>query len=161
MLLKINYSLAKKILLLVFLVFATKSLYADDFSSFNRNVKNYNKNLVIFDKKSPRIAEFRAAIADNDQKRQFGLMNLERLDEQKGMLFLFEKPDIIYMWMKNTLIPLDMIFINGDEIVAIKENAQPLSLDVISSQFSIDKVLEINAGLVKKYGIKTTQKIRF
>ncbi len=88
-------------------------------------------------------------------------MNLERLDEQKGMLFLFEKPDIIYMWMKNTLIPLDMIFINGDEIVAIKENAQPLSLDVISSQFSIDKVLEINAGLVKKYGIKTTQKIRF
>ena len=134
--------------------------YAYD-KNFNKINQNYNVKLEIFDN-DKKIHEFRVAIADNDEKRSYGLMNLRRLGVKKGMLFIFNEPAIINMWMKNTLIPLDMIFINDkNEIVKIEEYTKPQNLDIISSQKLVDKVLEINAGLSKKYNIKPGQKIKF
>lgn len=152
-LMKKNFSL----IFLIFFVLTAKSFAYDQ--NFNQINKNYNVKLEVFDN-NKKITNFVVAIADNDEKRQYGLMNLKYLSSKKGMLFIFAEPSIINMWMKNTLISLDMIFINqNNEIVAIKEYATPKSLDVISSMKTVDKVLEINGGLSKKYGIKIGQKI--
>ncbi len=144
----------------IFLAFLSKITYAEDYSSFNRNVKNYNQELRILRKNGKNVAKYMVAIADNQQKRNYGLMNLEHLDNEKGMLFLFKKHAIIAMWMKNTLIPLDMLFISGDEIVWIAQNTRPMSLDHIVPDVRADKVLEINAGQVKEKGIKIGDKIK-
>ena len=99
------------------------------------------------------------AIADNEEKRRYGLMNLKRMAGKNGMLFLYKSHAIINMWMKNTLIPLDMVFIDGDVIVYIHRQAKPLDLSIISSVYEVDKVLEINAGEVDSKKIKIGQKI--
>ncbi len=127
---------------------------------FNSNPKNYNVKLQIFED-SNTVAEFMVAIADNDAKREYGLMNLGALGRKHGMLFVFDHNQVINMWMKNTKIPLDMIFIDeNDVIVNIKENATPQSLEVISSGKKARKILEINGGLSQSFGIKIGQKIR-
>lgn len=150
-------------ILLIFII-AIKNISASDFSEINNNVKNYNQKIEIFsaenfakDKKIK--ARFHILVAEKKEQRNYGLMNVKNLDEKYGMLFLFSKKDIIYMWMKNTFIALDMIFIEDDEIVAIHENAKPLSLDIISSQKKVNRVLEVNSGMVKKYDIKIGDKI--
>ena len=98
---------------------------------------------------------FEAELAISDQKRTKGLMYRKYLANDKAMLFLYDEEQIINMWMSNTTIPLDMIFINNNNIIMnIKTNAKPNSLSVISSKIKVNKILEINAGLVDKYKIK-------
>lgn len=140
-------------------IFLSFKALSHDGQQFNRDPKNYNVKLQIFDN-SKKIGEVLVAIANNDRTREYGLMNLERLDQKRGMLFVFDDNRVINMWMKNTLIPLDMIFIDENNfIINIKELTEPLSLTVISSQKMAKKVLEINGGLSKKLGIKNGQKI--
>ena len=70
-----------------------------------------------------------------------------------GMLFVFSKPQTITMWMKNTYLPLDMIFIKkSGEILSIAENTTPLSREVISSHGEAGAVLEVPAGTAKRIG---------
>jgi len=96
-------------------------------------------------------------IADSQTERLLGLMYRKNLDKTSGMLFVFEEENIYPFWMKNTLIPLDMVWINENQkIVFIKESAQPCKT-IICPTTTPDKkakyVLEINAGLVKKLNI--------
>ena len=85
-----------------------------------------------------------------------GLMFRESLAPDAGMIFDLSKVEHTAMWMKNTKIPLDMIFIDGDGTISwIYENAQPESLTLIIPPFPAYAVLEVNAGDVKKHGIKT------
>ncbi|MCF6195123.1 MAG: DUF192 domain-containing protein [Emcibacter sp.] len=80
--------------------------------------------------------------------------------DQNGMLFLFDKNQIVTMWMKNTYIPLDIIFINkAGVIVHIAKDAVPESLDIISSQFPVISALEVNAGLTARLNIKKGDRI--
>ncbi|OFW80398.1 MAG: hypothetical protein A2887_05545 [Alphaproteobacteria bacterium RIFCSPLOWO2_01_FULL_40_26] len=127
---------------------------------FNRDLKNYNVKLqILTDEKE--IAEFKVVIADNDYKKMYGLMNLDDLPSSHGMLFPFATSRIVGMWMKNTRIPLDMIFIDADnEIASIATDTIPYSLAIISSQKEVKSVLEINAGLTKKLGIRVGQRVR-
>lgn len=142
------------------LVLASQRINAKEILDFNRNPKNYNAKLQIIDKEK-QIAEFSIAIADDDNKKMYGLMNLEKLPQEQGMLFTFSKKQVINMWMKNTKIPLDMIFIDENDIITnTVENAIPNSLDLISSINEVKKVLEINAGLVRKFKIENGQKIK-
>jgi uncharacterized membrane protein (UPF0127 family) len=144
-------------LFLVFLQF--KDAIALVNTQFNRDLKNYDKKVIITDANDKNLAQFSVAIADNEEKKQYGLMNLEYLPKEHGMLFVNDREGIITMWMKNTKIPLDMIFINKQGIIVdIKTDARPFSLDLISSQRKASKVLEINAGLVEELGIKTGNK---
>jgi uncharacterized protein len=158
---KLNNFIYLLILSSVLSFFSDTSASANNYKDFNRNVKNYNKNLLIFDKSGNEIAKYVVAVANNKEKVSYGLMNLPKLDNEKGMLFLFKKDAIINMWMKNTMIPLDMIFINNDKIVSIYSGAKPYDLSVISSVFEVDKVLEVNAGQVNRNGIKTGHIISF
>lgn len=130
-------------------------------SGFNRDLKNYNAKLQIFDRDSNKIANFKIAVADSEEKRMYGLMFLEKLPKDYGMLFPFKTSQIVMMWMKNTPIPLDMIFIDADgEVATIVENTKPNSLDLISSEREIKYVLEINAGLARKLGIEARNKVQ-
>ena len=98
---------------------------------------------------------FEVEVADDDKERQIGLMNRDFLEEDKGMLFVFPESDIHSFWMKDTLIPLDMIWINENgEIVFIKENATPLSEEIISPNAEALYVLEVNGGSVERKGIE-------
>ena len=94
------------------------------------------------------------------EKRQ-GLMYRSSLPIDQGMLFLFKKPKKLTMWMKNTNIPLDMLFISSDgKVDQVTPNTTPHSLSYISSKSPVIAVLEINAGLSEKYGIKAGDRIQ-
>lgn len=138
----------------------TKKIVQFNPAEFNTNFKNYNQKIIIVNNYNQNIAEFMVAIADNDEKRSYGLMNLDFLPENLGMLFIKEFPQEIFMWMKDTKIPLDMLFISPDlKINYIEKNAKPFSLDTITSYENSIGVLEINGGVADKLKIKDGYKI--
>lgn len=97
---------------------------------------------------------FSVELAVTDEQRERGLMFRRALPEGQGMLFKFEPDQVIRMWMHNTYISLDMIFIRGDgRIVRIAENTKPESDNVISSGAPARGVLEVIAGTARKLGI--------
>ncbi len=101
-------------------------------------------------------------IADNDQQRAEGLMWRKYMPENRGMLFIFDDQEILTFWMKNTYIPLDMIFADkSGRIVSIHRNATPLNETSISSIEPAEYVVEVNAGFCSRYGIKAGDKIEF
>ena len=97
---------------------------------------------------------FSVEMAATDDERQKGLMYRRELADGKGMLFDFSPEQQISMWMKNTYISLDMIFIRADgRISRIAENTEPESTKIISSGGLARGVLEVPAGTAQKYGI--------
>ena len=94
-------------------------------------------------------------LANDDASREKGLMFRKQMSKDHGMLFVFAKSQVAYMWMKNTFIPLDMVFIREDgEVASIAKNAQPQSLAIISSGVRVRAVLELNAGEADAMGLK-------
>lgn len=103
---------------------------------------------------------FAVELADTDETRQRGLMFREDLAADAGMLFDFETPRIINMWMRNTSLPLDMIFISASGRVAhIAENTVPFSEAIVSSRYEVLSVLEVNAGTARRVGLKTGDQV--
>lgn len=138
-----------------------KEIADKDLVEFNRDSKNYNAILDIFNADDHKVASFKIAIADSDKKKMYGLMNLDYMPQNQGMVFIFEPSQVVTMWMKNTRISLDMVFIDADgEISLVVSDATPYSLSLISSEKEVKKVLEINGGLANKLGIKAGQKVR-
>ena len=104
---------------------------------------------------------FAAELADTPKELATGLMNRDSLDADKGMLFDFGSERPVKMWMKNTLIPLDMLFIDKKgKIVYIAENTEPLSLDFIEAEVPVRYVLEIGGGESKANGIAAGDKLK-
>ena len=99
-------------------------------------------------------------IAHSIKEKARGLMYVRNMPEQSGMLFVYTESDQRSMWMKNTYIPLDIIFIkNSETISSIARNTEPLSLKNIRSTEPVNYVLEINAGMTKKMGIVPNDKV--
>jgi hypothetical protein len=104
--------------------------------------------------------QFNVEVASTPQERERGLMLRTSLPAESGMLFLYETPQPIAMWMKNTIIPLDMIFIDAwGKVNRIESNAEPFSLDPIPSDGDVIGILEVNAGVAEKIGLKTGDKV--
>ncbi|MBU2523567.1 DUF192 domain-containing protein [Patescibacteria group bacterium] len=107
--------------------------------------------------------EFVAEVADSAAEMEQGLMYRESLDDNQAMLFDLRKPSYASLWMKNTLIPLDMIFIDEDlNIVDIFKDVQPCATETCENYASEHKVrylLEINGGLSDDYSINFGDKI--
>ena len=90
---------------------------------------------------------FNIRIADTEAHRELGLMFVTHLPSEEGMLFPEDKPQIMTMWMKNTLIPLDMLFIDTHgKILCLLENTQPESLEILSCDKPVKAVLETPAA---------------
>jgi len=103
---------------------------------------------------------FDIEVATTDKDRALGLMFRRSLPENAGMLFLYDPPAPAAMWMKNTLIPLDMVFISPDgRVHRIESNAEPFSTSLIPSEGTIAAVLELNAGQADKIGLKRGDKV--
>jgi len=97
---------------------------------------------------------FTVEVASSDGQRQQGLMFRKSMGEDRGMLFDFKEDRDVMMWMKNTFIPLDMLFISkAGKITHIHPNAVPHSEDIISSNGQVRYVLELNGGAAKKLGL--------
>jgi uncharacterized protein len=105
---------------------------------------------------------FSVEIADTAALQQKGLMFRKNLPEGQGMLFDFHREQEADFWMKNTLIPLDMIFIRGDgRILRIAENTQPLSERIIPSGGPVLAVLEVIGGTAHKFGIAPGDRVAY
>jgi uncharacterized membrane protein (UPF0127 family) len=103
---------------------------------------------------------FSVELATNDEERERGLMFRTSIPEGQGMLFDFASEQNVSMWMKNTLIPLDMLFIRGDgRIARIAENTEPMSTRIISSGVPVLAVLEVAGGTAGKLGIKAGDRV--
>ena len=103
---------------------------------------------------------FTVEIAASEADRQKGLMFRKELPEGRGMLFDFQRDQEIAMWMRNTLIPLDMLFINADGTIRrIAENAEPMSERTIASGGPVRGVLEVIGGTAKKLGIAAGDRV--
>jgi uncharacterized protein len=106
------------------------------------------------------VQVFSVEMATTEQEKETGLMYRKELADGKGMLFDFSPEQEVSMWMKNTYISLDMIFIRADgRILRIAENTEPLSTKIIPSGGLAKGVLEVIAGTAKKYGIEPGDRV--
>jgi uncharacterized membrane protein (UPF0127 family) len=136
-------------ILIILLCLCTASSYAAELSRLN-----------ILDDQKKIIARLNVEVADDDAERDRGLMFRENVPAQTGMLFVFPTPRPVNFWMKNTYVPLDIIFITPDlNISSIHYNARPLDLTPIPSRVPVTAVLEVRAGEAARLGLKKGQKI--
>ena len=106
------------------------------------------------------VHAFAVEMATTDAERAQGLMNRKELPEGQGMLFDFQRDQEVGFWMKNTYIPLDMIFIRSDgRIMRIAENTEPLSEKIVPSNSPVRGVLEVIAGTTRKLGIAVGDRV--
>lgn len=116
-------------------------------------------NLIVETASGPH--PFSVELARTDQQRSCGLMLRQRLAEGEGMLFTYQQPRKSYMWMANTPIPLDMLFVapNGS-IVHIVKGAVPFSREIVGTAEPVSGVLEVRAGVADKIGAKIGDRVR-
>lgn len=149
-----------KKLLMLLLITSAFMVKADNYAL--RELENWEKNIIKISNSSDILHTFEVYIADSNSKRKKGLMYIENLPNNHGMLFKFNSPRIASMWMKNTYISLDLLFIDKNQtIVKIHNNAEPFNLKSISSKLKVKWVLEINGGLAEELGINPGNKIIF
>jgi hypothetical protein len=108
------------------------------------------------------VRVFSIEVAVTEEEREKGLMFRTSVPEGYGMLFDFKQDQMVTMWMKNTLVSLDMIFIRSDgKIARIAENTKIKSEDIIPSGEAVRAVLEVAGGTAKRYGIAAGDKIGY
>ncbi len=137
------------------LFYSAASVYADRIAlPHERGIPPVLSPLLIKNARTGNVAEFQVELALDQETQRTGLMYRTEMPEKQGMLFLFQKDRTLTMWMKNTLIPLDMIFINAEGVVIdVHENAVPHSLEIVGAKIPGRGVLELNAGMIKKFNI--------
>ena len=119
------------------------------FSNEKIDVSIYNKNIT-----------FNVEVAKTIEERRIGLMYRKELLNDEGMLFIFPREKIIQLWMKNTYIPLDVIFISENKVIVdIKKNMEKLSETIVKSKVKSRYALEFNAGLINKLDIEIGDKV--
>ncbi len=103
---------------------------------------------------------FSVEVAETAAQRQQGLQHRKNLAASAGMLFDYKRVQPVAMWMKNTLIPLDMLFIDGaGRIVNVARDTEPMSLATIPSAAPVLAVLEVNAGTARRLGIQPGDRV--
>ena len=133
----------RKLLAIIFLfLFLTSAGYTNSIS----NIKIFNS--------SDSFVEYSVEVVSSQENQQRGLMFRENLNSNEGMLFIFKIPKKASFWMKNTIIPLDLIFIKeSGKVDSIYQNLEPLSLKSIKSKSQVKAALEIPGGHVELHGI--------
>tara|TARA_R110002096_G_scaffold97263_5_gene216708 strand:+ start:298 stop:786 length:489 start_codon:yes stop_codon:yes gene_type:complete len=114
----------------------------------------FSNSVLQIEANDGRVHEFRIFLATTPDQQRRGLMFIRQLPADVGMLFIYEQSSVRSMWMKNTYIPLDLVFAKADGTVSsIIENATPQTLDSRSSVTPVKYVLELNAGTAKRLNI--------
>ena len=135
----------------IYLIFNFFLISFYTFTSEKIEVSIYNKNIT-----------FNVEVAKTIEERRTGLMYRKKLLNNEGMLFIFPREKIIQLWMKNTYIPLDVIFISENKVIVdIKKNMEKLSETIVKSKVKSRYALEFNAGLINKLDIEIGDKVLF
>ena len=134
----------------IFLILYSKSLFAESYFDNLNIVNNYKEEIT-----------YNVEVVKSQRGQELGLMYRKKLEKKTGMLFIFKKEKKATFWMKNTYIPLDIIFIkkNG-KIDSINFNTKPLDTKRIKSKNKIVAVLEINAGEAKQFNFDINSKVK-
>ncbi|MEP4380805.1 MAG: DUF192 domain-containing protein [Alphaproteobacteria bacterium] len=152
--LKINniYRAGNTVIPLLFVLFLYAPALAQDDVAFDRSTLKIETVEAVHN--------FEIEIATNDEQRARGLMFRNEMAPDAGMLFIYRRDRVLSMWMANTYLPLDMLFIASDgRIVRIAENTIPLSRTTISSRKRARAVLELNAGTARRLGINVGDRV--
>lgn len=113
-------------------------------------------------KQEDTIQQLDIELAESPYEQETGLMYRESMEDQQGMLFIYEREAVRNFYMKNTYIPLDLIFYDSDStIVHIHENARPLDETTIPSNEPAQFILEVNAGKAEEWGLETGDRMSF
>jgi len=153
-------------LLLTLVVFtACKNDKASKRESIETEEVSFTKDgtLTIYNSEDEELMHLDIEVAETDYEQETGLMYRKEMKENRGMLFVYkeEKPRPNF-YMKNTLIALDLIYINAaKEIVDVNEHAQPEDQTLISSDVEAQYVLEVNSGMFEKWGLAIGDKVSF
>ena len=105
--------------------------------------------------------EITVETADTLESQEKGLMGRESLDENRGMLFVYERDAKKSFWMKNTTIPLSIAYIAADGTIREIYDMEPLSTRTVDSRYSVRYALEVNQGAFDRHGIKAGDKVEF
>lgn len=147
-----------KSFLAIVAVVVTMALAGTSYFVTSAHGGSHFEKLVIESKNGRHTIKIEVAATPVDQ--EIGLMFREHMDPDHGMLFAMGRTDVLSFWMKNTLIPLDMLFIAPDgTIKKIHENAEPKSLKGVSSEVPVSAVLELNGGRARALGIAEGDKV--
>lgn len=144
------------LIIIILLLFCIFFIFAKPV--FSPNATQNSFSFVCINKKC-----FSVQSAETEAEREKGLMNVEKLDKDKGIIFIFNKEGVYPFWMKNTLIPLDIIWIKNDKVVFIEENAQPCKTFIcpqINPKTLASYVLEINGGISKEMKFKIGDEVK-
>ena len=149
-----------KTLLVFLLITSPCTVTADNLAQ--KELENWDKYIIKINNSEDKIHKLTVYIADSNYKRKKGLMYIENLPINHGMLFEFDSPRIASIWMKNTHISLDILFIDENQtIIKIHNEAKPFNLRSITSKIKVKWILEMNGGLAKAMNIKTGDNILF
>jgi len=117
---------------------------------------DFPRETIVVETRSARHHEFDAWRADTPRTREQGLMFVREIGAEEAMIFVYDPPANASMWMKNTLLPLDMLFVDGNGcVVHVKHDAQPGSLATISAGMPVVLVVELRGGTAAALGIGT------
>ena len=120
---------------------------------------SFSKTSVVIETQTG-VQRFTMELADAPGQHARGLIGRQSLAADAGMLFVYARPRQVSMWMKDTLIPLDMLFVRSDGIITrIVERTTPLSLATIRSEQTVRAVIELNAGSAKRLGIEVGNRV--
>jgi len=117
--------------------------------------KTFQRSTLKIATPDARLHAFNVWLADDDEHRQLGLMYVRKLDDNAGMLFVYPNPFMVGMWMKNTFISLDMLFVDAKgKVVQVVERTTPQSLKTIAATTEVLGVIELNAGTAERLRIR-------
>jgi uncharacterized membrane protein (UPF0127 family) len=123
---------------------------------------DFTGELTFLNSENESIVSIQIAVADDEDSRRLGLMDVHRLGANEGMLFIFEEEKPLSFWMANTPLPLDIIYVNRAlEIVRIYKNTRPFSTQSLPSGAPAIYVVEVNAGFTNQHDIQEGMSIDF
>ncbi|MDG3580930.1 MULTISPECIES: DUF192 domain-containing protein [Galbibacter] len=159
----INF-LFRVLLVLIFLCLTLISCESNTKKEVKTETVSFKKEgeLSIYKGDSLSVKKIDIEIADNEYERQTGLMYRPSMKKDRGMLFIFEDEEPRYFYMKNTEIPLDIIYIDADKkIVSLVKNAHPMNEASLPSNFPAKYVLELNGGMTDELKIEKGDRINY
>ena len=141
----------------IFFVFICSFAVAGTFASCNKKLK---KTELIITKADGNVLSVTAEMAVTPEEREYGFMERKKIPDGTGMIFIFEKDEVLRFWMKNTPTALSIAYIDRNGIIKEIFDMQPFSLEGIESSSSVRYALEVPKGWYAKNGIKPGDKIR-
>ena len=123
-------------------------------------LSTFPRETIAVETRSARRHLFEAWRAETPAQREQGLMFIRSLGAGQAMIFVYDPPEHVAMWMKNTLLPLDMLFVDEQGcVIKVKENARPGSLDPIEAEGDVALVVELNGGVAAQRGIRAGDRV--